>query len=244
MPLHSVMLKFAGIGESLLENKLIDLIEVQTDPTIAPYAKEGEVAIRLTTRAASSLEATGKLKPLEEEIKRRVGDHLYATEDITLEEQVLRMLTERGQRLAVAESCTGGQLSDLLTAIPGSSAAFAGGIICYTNEVKHRSLQVPMDVLEGEGAPGAVSEQTARLLAQNVTRITGADFGISVTGVAGPGESEGKPVGLVYIGVAVRDGRTEVVKVQQTGNRETIKLRSAKSALYHLWKTLKIQLPS
>ncbi|MCZ8512295.1 competence/damage-inducible protein A [Paenibacillus filicis] len=241
MPLFSVMLKFAGIGESFLENRLLDLIEAQTDPTIAPYAKEGEVAIRLTTRAASREAANAKLQPLEAEIRSRVGDHLFASEDITLEQQVLHMLSERGLRLAVAESCTGGQLSDLLTAIPGSSEAFAGGVICYTNGLKHKLLQVPMDVLEGEGAPGAVSEETARLLAENVSRVTEADFGLSITGVAGPSESEGKPVGLVFIGVHGY-GRTEVVQVQQSGNRETIKLRSAKSALYHLWKLLKSQL--
>ncbi len=125
--LHSTMLKFAGIGESSLEHQLIDLIDAQTDPTIAPYAKEGEVAIRLTTRAGSAQEAARKLKPLEDEIRRRLGGFIYAAEDISLEEFLLRELAFRGQTLAVAESCTGGQLSDLLTAVPGSSNAFAGG---------------------------------------------------------------------------------------------------------------------
>jgi nicotinamide-nucleotide amidase len=238
-PLHSVMLKFAGIGESLLEHELIDLIKEQTDPTIAPYAKEGEVAIRLTTRAATAAEAESRLKPLEEEIRRRLGQHVYASEDITIEQQIVRMLKERGQKLAVAESCSGGLLSDMLTAIPGSSAAFAGGIVCYSNELKHKLLGVPMEQLEGPSAPGAISEQTARTLAEQLLVRVTADYGISVTGVAGPDESEGKPVGTVYVGLAVRGGQTTVFPLQLSGNRESIKLRSAKSALYQLWKLLK-----
>lgn len=237
--LHTTMLKFAGIGESLLEHELIDLIDAQTDPTIAPYAKEGEVAIRLTTRAGSAEEAERKLKPLEDEIRRRLGKFIYAAEDISLEEYLLRELASRGQTLAVAESCTGGQLSDLLTAVPGSSQAFAGGVISYTNTVKHRVLGIPMEQLEGEGAPGAVSKETAVRMAEAVRTLCGAHYGLSVTGVAGPSASEGKPVGLVYVGVAGGEGEAAAVELQVAGNRSTIKLRAAKSALYQLWKRLK-----
>lgn len=238
IPLHSVMLKFSGIGESLLEHKLLDLIEAQTDPTIAPYAKEGEVAVRVTTRATDALVAEAKLKPLLTEIASRLGEHLYAYEDITIEEQIIRLLAERGQKLAVAESCTGGLLSQLITSVPGSAAAFLGGIICYSNELKHGLLDVPMDVLEGEGAPGAVSEQTARLLADHTLSKTGADYSIAVTGVAGPATSEGKPVGLVYIGLGVRGREPEVLTLNLSGTRETVRLRAAKSGLYGLWKQL------
>lgn len=236
--LHSTMLKFAGIGESSLEHQLIDLIDAQTDPTIAPYAKEGEVAIRLTTRAGSAQEAARKLKPLEDEIRRRLGGFIYAAEDISLEEFLLRELAFRGQTLAVAESCTGGQLSDLLTAVPGSSNAFAGGLISYTNQVKHRVLGIPLNELEGEGAPGAVSAETAIRMAEAVRTLCGADYGLSVTGVAGPSESEGKPVGLVYVGIA-GGGEAAAVELQAWGNRSTIKLRASKSALYQLWERLK-----
>lgn len=239
LSLYSVMLKFAGIGESSLEHELIDLIDAQTDPTIAPYAKEGEVVIRLTTRASSAAEANERLQPLEGEIRRRVGQYIFAAEDIPLEKKILEILFERGETLAVAESCTGGQLSDLLTAIPGSSEAFLGGVICYTNRLKHKLLDVPMTILEGPGAPGAVSEETAIVLAENALRLTSSDYGVSVTGVAGPGESEGKPVGLVHVGVAKRNGETGVKTLRLSGNRETIKLRAAKSALYELWKQLK-----
>ncbi|MCP3772873.1 competence/damage-inducible protein A [Paenibacillus sp. MZ04-78.2] len=238
-PLYSVMLKFAGIGESALEHAIIDLIEAQTDPTIAPYAKEGEVAIRLTTRASSPDEAMARLRPLEAEIRSRLDEHIYAAEDLTLEQQVLRILAESGQKLAVAESCTGGLLSDLLTAVPGSSQSFLGGVICYSSALKHKLLDVPMELMEGPDAPGAVSEETAAELARNTLRLLEADVAISITGVAGPGETEGKPVGLVYVGLARRNGQVFAVKLQLSGNRETIKLRAAKSALYHLWKSIK-----
>ncbi|MEC0265195.1 competence/damage-inducible protein A [Paenibacillus anseongense] len=239
VPLYSKMLKFAGIGESNLEHQLIDLIQAQSDPTIAPYAKEGEVTIRLTTRAQTAEEGERKLFATEQEIRSRLGQHIYADQDVPIETIVLKMLDERKLSLAVAESCTGGLLSDLITSIPGSSSSFLGGIICYSNALKHKLLGVPMDVLEGEGAPGAVSSETAVILAENLLTTTGSDFGISVTGVAGPGSSEGKPVGLVYIGFAQKNAETQVITLQLSGNRELIKHRSAKSALYHLWKQLK-----
>lgn len=239
IPLYSKMLKFAGIGESNLEHQLIDLIQGQSDPTIAPYAKEGEVTIRLTTRAHSVEEGESKLFATEQEIRSRLGQHIYADQDVPIETMVVKMLDERKLSLAVAESCTGGLLSDLITSIPGSSNSFLGGIICYSNALKHKLLGVPMEILEGEGAPGAVSSETAVILAESLLTATGSDFGISVTGVAGPGTSEGKPVGLVYIGFAQKNAETEVITLQLSGNRESIKHRSAKSALYHLWKQLK-----
>ncbi|MEK8130156.1 competence/damage-inducible protein A [Paenibacillus filicis] len=239
LPLHSIILKFAGIGESLLEHRLIDLIDGQTDPTIAPYAKEGEVAIRLTTRATGPEDAAQRLRPLEAEIRSRVGEFIYADQDVTLEEFIVRKLGDEGRTLAVAESCTGGQLSDLLTAVAGGSGAFVGGVISYTNEIKRQVLGVPAELLEGEGAPGAVSRETACAMAECVMELCGADYGLSVTGVAGPAELEGKPVGLVYVGVAVRGQAVTAVELRISGNRPTIKLRASKSALYQLWQRLK-----
>jgi nicotinamide-nucleotide amidase len=235
IPLYSKMLKFAGIGESLLENKLIDLIEAQTDPTIAPYAKEAEVTIRLTTRARTAEEGELKLASTLEEIRNRVGKHLYATEDIPIEQVILQMLESKKQTLAVAESCSGGRLSDLLTAVPGSSNVFKGGITCYSNALKHKLLEVPLKTLEEKGA---VSAETALLLAQNLLKIADSDYALSITGVAGPDSYEGKPVGLIYIGIAGRGFETIVEKLQTSGNRESIKLRSAKHALYQIWKQL------
>lgn len=239
VPLYSKMLKFAGIGESNLEHQLLDLIQSQTDPTIAPYAKEGEVTIRLTTRAHAAAEGELKLQATETEIKKRLGEYLYADQDVPIEMIVLQLLAASKKTLTVAESCTGGLLSDLVTTVPGSSESFLGGIIVYSNTLKNKLLGVPMDILEGEGAPGAVSSETAVILAEQLLVRTGSDFGISVTGVAGPSPSEGKPVGLVYVGLAQKHAKTEVFTLQLSGNRESIKLRAAKRALYQLWKQLK-----
>ncbi|MEC0231493.1 competence/damage-inducible protein A [Paenibacillus alba] len=239
VPLYSKMLKFAGIGESNLEHQLLDLIEAQTDPTIAPYAKEGEVTIRLTTRAQSQEEGEKRLLPTEQAIRVRLADHLYADQDVPIESIVLQLLEQKQLTLTVAESCTGGLLSDMLTDVPGSSKSFLGGIICYSNALKHKLLGVPMEILEGDGAPGAVSRETAVLLAENLIATTGSDFGISITGVAGPSPSEGKPVGLVYVGFAQKNVETAVFTLQLSGNRESVKHRAAKSALYQLWKQLK-----
>lgn len=236
--LYSRMLKFAGIGESALEKELLDLIEAQQDPTIAPYAKEGEVTVRLTTRAATEEEANSKLKPVEEEIRRRLGKHLYATEDKPIEQIIYEQLKERGMTLSAAESCTGGLISDLITSVPDSSSVFSGSIVSYTNAVKETILQVPAGLLEGPEAPGAISKESAEAMAGKVRELLGTDYALSVTGIAGPGSAEGKPVGLVYIGLAERGKPTTVVEGRYSGTRELIKLRAAKAALYLLWQRL------
>lgn len=239
VPLYSKMLKFGGIGESNLEHSLIDLIQAQADPTIAPYAKEGEVAIRLTTRAHTTVEGERKLEAIETEIRSRVGAFLYADRDVNIEQVIIDILRERKLTLSVAESCTGGLVGDMLTAIPGSSGAFLGGVISYTDSIKNTLLNVPLELLKGDDAPGAVSAETAERMAQGVMEITGSDYAIAITGVAGPDPSEGKPVGLVYLAIASRQGEPLVEKLSLAGNREMIKLKAAKSALYHLWKQLK-----
>jgi nicotinamide-nucleotide amidase len=238
MPLYSKMLKFCGIGESNLEHALIDLIQNQQDPTIAPYAKEGEVTIRLSTKAKTQVEANQRMASTEQTIRERLGEFLYAQEDIGIEQVILRLLAERNMTLAVAESCTGGLLSDLITSVPGSSASFLGGIICYSNQTKRELLKVPSAMLEGEDTPGAVSGEAAQVLAEQLLLLLQSDYAISITGVAGPNSVEGKPVGLVYIAVAQKDQPTHIVKVMRTGGRELIKLKAAKTALYHLWKKL------
>lgn len=240
-PLYSRMLKFAGIGESALEHELLDLIEAQQDPTIAPYAKEGEVTIRLATKAATQEEADRKLQPTENLIRQRLGQYLFAAEDMELEQVIIRELKHQGKTLAAAESCTGGLLSDLLTTVPGSSAAFKGSVVSYSNELKNTLLRVPLEVLEGGGAPGAVSVETAGLMAGNLLELLHVDYALSVTGVAGPDPSEGKPVGLVYIGLAARGMEPQVIQARYSGNREMIKLRAAKQALYQLWRMLRKQ---
>ncbi|USB32024.1 competence/damage-inducible protein A [Paenibacillus sp. YPG26] len=238
-PLYSKMLKFAGIGESALETKLLDLIESQSDLTIAPYAKESEVTIRLSTKAALESEAFEKLDAMEKIIEERLSDYLYANRDVPIEQVIVEMMTEMNLTVSAAESCTGGLLMQEITSIPGSATVFLGGIVCYSNEMKKKLLNVPAHLLEGEEAPGAVSSETAKVLAEQVRIVTDTDFGLSVTGVAGPAFSERKPVGLVYIGISERDGSTTTYELNLKGNRETIRLRSAKAILYRLWLRLK-----
>ncbi|MDA5107298.1 competence/damage-inducible protein A [Brevibacillus thermoruber] len=233
---HSRVLRFYGIGESALEERLLDLIERQDNPTIAPYAKEFEVTLRITARAANVDDAERLIQPVEREIRERLGEYIYATGETSLHEVLVDELKRRGATIACAESCTGGTAASLITSVPGSSAVMRGGVVCYTNEAKRQLLNVPEEVLAGEGA---ISETTARLLAENVRTTLGADVGISVTGVAGPDSSEGKPVGLVYVGVAVEGLPTLVKELRLAGRRQAIVGRAAKFALFYALQRLK-----
>ncbi|QYJ15526.1 Putative competence-damage inducible protein [Rubrobacter xylanophilus DSM 9941] len=194
---------FAGIGESALAERVQDLLDAP-DPTVAPLAGEGKVRLRITTRAATPEEAIEKIRPVEREILARLGRYYFGQDDETLEGAVGRLLRERGETLAVAESCTGGLLAKRLTDVPGSSEYFREGIIAYSNEAKERLLMVPREVLAEHGA---VSEPVALGMAEGVRKLSGADYGLSVTGIAGPGGgTEEKPVGLVWVGIADRRG--------------------------------------
>ncbi|OKP86401.1 competence/damage-inducible protein A [Paenibacillus helianthi] len=238
MPIYSKMLKFAGIGESLLEDKLIDLIRNQSDPTIAPYAKEGEVTVRISTKAPSEREAMEKLEVLEKSIQEILPEHMYANINVPLEQLIVDWMADAGLTLSAAESCTGGLLMESITNIPGSASMFLGGIVCYSNDMKKKLLNVPAALLEGPEAPGAVSREVAEVLADQVRMTADSDFGLSVTGVAGPGYSERKPVGLVFIGLAERGRPTEVYELNLKGTRENIRLRTVKALLYRLWRRL------
>lgn len=238
LTLHSVMLKFAGIGESGLEDLLIDLISVQQDPTIAPYAKEGEVTIRVSTKAADSEEASRKLEATLTEIRRRTLANLYAEEDVAIESTVVRLLTEQQRTVTLVESCTGGLVSQLLTTVPGSAVVFLGGAVTYSNAMKTQLAGVPAELLEGPDAPGAISLEAAAAMAEGMRSLADSDFALSVTGNAGPSAAEGKPVGMVYVGLAERGRQTRVETLQLAGDREGIRLRAAKRALYMLWLSL------
>lgn len=238
-PLYSRLLKFAGIGESNLEAKLLPLIDGQSDPTIAPYAKEGEVSLRVSTKAGNEEEAAIKLNATIAQIKGIVGEHLYAEEDIPIERQIIRMLQSKNFTLASAESCSGGLFAQLITQVPTGSSCFVGGVVTYTNQMKHKLLGIPMSQLEGEGAPGAISSSTATLMAENVRELLDSTFGVSITGVAGPGTSEGKPVGMVFIGLAEKGKPTEVFELKLTGDRASIQLRAVKSLQFRLWQAIK-----
>lgn len=199
----SKTLWFAGVGESALAEQVQDLLDAE-DPTVAPLAGQGKVRLRITSRAATPEEAEEKIDPVAQDILSRLGDYYFGEDDETLESAVARLLESGGQTLALAESCTGGLLAKRLTDMPGSSAYFIEGLVTYSNEAKERLLGVPEETLVEHGA---VSEPVALKMAEGVKEVSGADYGLSVTGVAGPdGGTEEKFVGLVWIGFADAGG--------------------------------------
>lgn len=216
--IYSHMVKVCGIGESRAETMVADLMDAQTNPTLAPYAKTGEVHFRVTARACSEEAAEKLMEPMIEEMKKRFGDAVYTTEEnVTLEESVIRLLEEKKMTVTTAESCTGGKLSGRFLNVSGASGVYNEGYITYANASKEKILGVKHETLE---TYGAVSEQTAAEMALGAAKAAGADAALSVTGIAGPGGGTAeKPVGLVYIGCAV-NGEVTVREYRFTGNRE------------------------
>lgn len=227
---------FFDIGESRLAEVLNDLIRESKNPLLATYALEVGVILRATAFAKTEAEAESLFASIEDEIFKRTGNYCYSTENESLEQVVFRLLSKQNLSVAFAESCTGGLLSHLLTTVPGSSAVLKGGIVCYTDEVKASLVQVPHDLLKRYGA---VSFQTAKALAENTRAQLNADFAVSTTGVAGPSSAEGKPVGLVWIGLAEKGKTTKVYRLDLNGSRERIQLVAAKYALFILQQRLK-----
>jgi nicotinamide-nucleotide amidase len=228
----SRMLRFWGVAESSLAERMADLLE-GSNPTVAPYAGAGEVKLRLTARAATAVDAEALLAPVEAEIRARAGSSCFGADDASLAAVVLQRLRARGQSLAVAESCTGGGLGAALAAVPGASDVFLGGVIAYANALKQQLLGVHAELLEQHGA---VSDPVAQAMAEGARRATGADWALAVTGIAGPGGgSTEKPVGLVHIAVAGPDGcRSEAVRFGASRGRSWIQLLTAGEALNRL----------
>ena len=227
--IRSQMVKICGVGESPVEDKLLDLIDQQTNPTIATYAKTGEVHLRVTASASSQEEAEKLIKPVVKEIKKRFGDAVYSTkEEESLEAAVVRLLKKHELTVTTAESCTGGMLAARLVNVPGVSDVFREGFVTYSNKAKRRLLDVGKGTLKKYGA---VSEQTAREMAMGGVFATGADICVATTGIAGPGGgTEDKPVGLVYISCILRDEVT-VQRFQFKGNREKVREQTVVKAL-------------
>lgn len=196
--LVSHTMHFFGIGESMLEDRLRSLMEKSLNPTVAPYAKTGEVQLRVTARVKNGEDPNALLEPVMEQIRQMVGEFLYGVDVGDLQTAAVRLLTEKERKVAVAESCTGGYLAKRITDVSGSSKVFECGVCSYSNRIKHQLLGVSEQTL---AEYGAISEQTAAQMASGVRKLSGADIGISVTGNAGPTADEGKEVGLVYIGV-------------------------------------------
>jgi nicotinamide-nucleotide amidase len=198
--IYNKVLRFYGIGESTLETKLAPVIEGQTDPTVATYAKEGEVSVRVASKRATVEEAAVAVQETIDKIYQIAGKYLYSTEDQELHEVVASRLLACGGTLASAESCTGGMFAERILSVPGMSASYLAGLVTYSNEMKTELLGVPAALIEKHGA---VSEEVASAMATGVKARTGADYAVAVTGVAGPdGGSEAKPVGSCWISLA------------------------------------------
>ncbi len=227
--LLSEMVKICGSGESKVETVLRDLIDGQTNPTIATYAKIGEVNVRVTAKGSDEKECRKLLKPVVKEIKKRFGLKIFTTdEDVTLEMAVMQILNENKMTLSTAESITGGMISSRLINVPGASDVIKIGFITYSNKAKRKYLGVKRSTLDKYGA---VSEQCAKEMAKGGAAAAKSDVCVAVTGIAGPtGDTANKPVGLTYIGVCVA-GKVKVKEYIFDGNREKIRQSATTAAL-------------
>ena len=220
-------LKIFGMGESAVEAKLRDRMNALTNPTLAPYAKTGEVELRITAKAATVEEARSLIVPVEEEVRDMFGPLVYGADVASMEAVVLGLLKEKGLTLGTAESCTGGLVAKRMTDLPGSSAVFKGGVVSYTNEVKAGVLGVPQAMLDEFGA---VSAQVAQAMAQGARRVLGCDLAVSLTGVAGPDpDDRNNPVGLVYVALDTPEG-TRVRELHLINGRARIRTVAATNA--------------
>ncbi|MCF6463279.1 competence/damage-inducible protein A [Clostridium sp. Cult1] len=224
-----------GIGESSLETLLLDIIKEQNNPSLATYAKEGRVDIKIIAKGCDETEVNSMLEDMISKIEDRIAQYIYSYEDESIEEIVFKKLKSKNMKIAFCESCTGGLISTKLTRIPGASQVFDRGIITYSNISKVEEVDVNKNTLDKYGA---VSEQVAIEMAKGLLRKTGVDIALSTTGIAGPsGGSELKPVGLVFIGIATKDS-SYAIKSIFSGERKSIQNRAALRAFDELRKIL------
>nr|ADK10924.1 CinA [Thermoanaerobacterium saccharolyticum JW/SL-YS485] len=223
----SKVIKMFGISESQVDEMVNNLL-VSQNPTVAPLVGNGFVTLRITAKSDDPLKAKNMIDEYEKNIRGLLSEYIFGVDDDTLESVVLNLLKTKNLTLSTAESCTGGLLSEKITSIPGASEVFKFGAITYSNESKQEILGVSKNIIEKYGA---VSEETAREMAVNVKDIAKTDYGLSITGIAGPsGGTPTKPVGLVYIGLAYKD-TVYIKKIISNGNRDKIRLNSAMNAL-------------
>ncbi len=227
--IYSQTVKICGVGESKAETLIKDMIDSQSNPTIATYAKNCEVHLRVTAKAAGEKEAKKLVKPVVKELKNRFGPCIYTTNaDITLEKAVVDLLIANKLTVSTVESCTGGMLAARLINVSGVSDVYKSGYITYSNKAKRRILGIKKGLLEKKGA---VSEEVAKEMAKGAAAISRAEVAVSITGIAGPGGgTEEKPVGLVYIACSVC-GKIKVRKYNFRGNRAKIRETAVSSAL-------------
>ncbi|UPA31814.1 competence/damage-inducible protein A [Terrisporobacter glycolicus] len=229
--LKSKVIRIIGVGESKVENDLLDLIQKQVNPTIATYAKDGECTVRITAKGKTVEEVERLILPVVKEIKNRFKETVYGEDETTIEDEVAKILVKNNLTISVAESCTGGMVSSSLINYPGISSVFMEGCVTYSNEAKMKSLNVKEETLN---SVGAVSEQCAKEMAEGVAARHNTNIGLSTTGIAGPeGGSEEKPVGLVYMGIKIND-KTIVKKYIFNGDRQQIRYRACKTLLNDL----------
>ncbi|MDU4860811.1 MAG: competence/damage-inducible protein A [Terrisporobacter othiniensis] len=229
--LKSKVIRIIGVGESKVENDLLDLIQKQVNPTIATYAKDGECTVRITAKGKTVEEVEKSILPVVKEIKNRFKETVYGEDETTIEDEVAKILVKNNLTISVAESCTGGMVSSYLINYPGISSVFMEGCVTYSNQAKMKSLNVKEETLN---SVGAVSEQCAKEMAEGVAARHNTNIGLSTTGIAGPeGGSEEKPVGLVYMGIKIND-KTIVKKYIFNGDRQQIRYRACKTLLNDL----------
>ncbi|MCG3178919.1 MAG: Nicotinamide-nucleotide amidohydrolase PncC [Phycisphaerae bacterium] len=227
-----------GIGESDLAERLGDLLARGTNPQVGTTAGGGSVSVRIYALGDTREQARRMLDDAERRVRDGVGEFCFGCDDQTLESVVGELLRRRGQTLALAESCTGGLLGEMITAVPGSSDYFVAGLTAYANAAKVALLGVEESLLAEHGA---VSEPVAEAMARNAHARTGADWALSITGIAGPdGGSADKPVGLVFIGLA-GPGGASARRYVFPGDRETVRTRAARTALSLLWRALTVE---
>lgn len=227
--IESKVLRVLGIGESMAAEKLKKFIENGVNPTVAPYAKEEEVIFRITAKAESQKEALKLIEPVKNQIEEILGQDVYGEgEETTIEMVVGDLLIKNNLKISTAESCTGGMIASRLVSVPGISDVFLEGAVTYANEAKVRTLNVKEETLKKYGA---VSEETAREMAEGMAKRTGSDIAVVTTGIAGPGGgTEEKPVGLVYIGLYYK-GEVYVYKNVFNGNRQKVRTKATVTAL-------------
>lgn len=234
--IYSKMVKICGLGESYVETQILDLIDEQTNPTVAPYAKTAEVHLRVTAKAKNEERAMELVAPVVQELKRRFKDSIYTTEEnITLEDSIVETLKEKKLTLSTVESCTGGLLAGKIINVSGVSDCYKEGYITYSNEAKQRLVNVSAETLE---TVGAVSEQCAREMAIGGAKAANSDVCVAITGIAGPdGGTAEKPVGLVYEACYYK-GKVEVKEYMFKGNRDKIREQAVVRALILLRKNI------
>lgn len=222
-------IKLFGIGESAMEARLREQMNAMSNPTLAPYAKEGECELRVTAKAATDAEAQALLRPTVDQVKALFGDKVYGVDVPSLEHVVIQGCKEKGLTLGCAESCTGGLIAKRLTDIPGASAAFKGGIVSYTNEIKADILHVPGHILEQFGA---VSREAAAAMAEGARRALNCDVALSSTGVAGPDRDDrDNEVGTMFVAIAARSGvHVRPLRLGARPMRERLRTQTASHA--------------